>query len=153
MLHFIYNDGLPEIEKSDDVFVMAQHLLVVADRHKLERLKLICQYVWTNSLTQAKVAIVCHWDCIGFPGLKRHAHSFWGVLAYWRKSFKIDDFKHLISSYPSLLKEVLAKVTSYLALKEQNLRVIHPCFLFFFWNSSILVSVCMLLTCLVQCNQ
>ena len=61
MLHFIYNDGLPEIEKSDDVFVMAQHLLVVADRHKLERLKLICQYVWTNSLTQAKVAIVCQY--------------------------------------------------------------------------------------------
>ena len=42
MLHFIYNDGFPEIEKSDDAFVMAQHLLVVADRHKLERLKLIC---------------------------------------------------------------------------------------------------------------
>ena len=57
MLHFIYNDGLPEIEKSDDVFVMAQHLLVVADRPKLERLKLICQYVWTNSLTQARLRL------------------------------------------------------------------------------------------------
>ena len=72
MLHFIYNDGLPEIEKSDDVFVMAQHLLVVADRHKLERLKLIC----VDKLIDTRKVAIVSLRLIGFPGLKRHAHSF-----------------------------------------------------------------------------
>ncbi|RLN34936.1 BTB/POZ and MATH domain-containing protein 2-like [Panicum miliaceum] len=67
MLHFIYNDGLPEIEKSDDVFVMAQHLLVVADRNKLERLKLICV---DKLIDTSKVAIVTA-TTLAFHGLKR----------------------------------------------------------------------------------
>lgn len=41
MLHFIYTDSLPEMQKGDS-YVMAQHLLVAADRYGLERLKLIC---------------------------------------------------------------------------------------------------------------
>jgi len=72
MLHFIYNDGFPEIEKSDDAFVMAQHLLVVADRHKLERLKLIC----VDKLIDTRKVAIVSLRLIGFPGLKRHAHSF-----------------------------------------------------------------------------
>ncbi|KAF3326870.1 BTB/POZ and MATH domain-containing protein 2-like protein [Carex littledalei] len=32
VLHFIYNDTLPEIDKDADA-VMTQHLLVAADRH------------------------------------------------------------------------------------------------------------------------
>jgi speckle-type POZ protein len=52
MLHFIYTDSLPEMQKGDS-YVMAQHLLVAADRYGLERLKLICEdklcnYINTN---------------------------------------------------------------------------------------------------------
>uniref|UniRef100_A0A0D3HP31 BTB domain-containing protein n=1 Tax=Oryza barthii TaxID=65489 RepID=A0A0D3HP31_9ORYZ len=42
MLHFIYNDSLPEVD-DDEVVAMAQHLLVAADRYGMERLKLICE--------------------------------------------------------------------------------------------------------------
>ncbi|KAK1648213.1 hypothetical protein QYE76_066018 [Lolium multiflorum] len=38
MLHFIYTDSLPQVEESDAV-VMAQHLLVLADRYNLENPK------------------------------------------------------------------------------------------------------------------
>jgi len=43
MLHFIYTDALPEMDKGDTV-AMAQHLLVAADRYDLERLKLMCEH-------------------------------------------------------------------------------------------------------------
>ncbi|TVU24184.1 hypothetical protein EJB05_26587, partial [Eragrostis curvula] len=51
MLHFIYMDSLPDVDK-DEAFVMA-HLLVAADRYDLERLKLICKdklytYIYTT---------------------------------------------------------------------------------------------------------
>uniref|UniRef100_A0A0E0M7U6 BTB domain-containing protein n=1 Tax=Oryza punctata TaxID=4537 RepID=A0A0E0M7U6_ORYPU len=42
MLTFIYTDSLPKMKRRDEA-AMAQHLLVAADRHKLERLKLICE--------------------------------------------------------------------------------------------------------------
>jgi len=42
MLHFIYTDTMPDIDK-EDAFVITQNLLVAADRYDLERLKLICE--------------------------------------------------------------------------------------------------------------
>lgn len=42
MIHFIYTDTLPEMDK-DDTMVMAQHLVVAADRYGMERLKLVCE--------------------------------------------------------------------------------------------------------------
>ncbi|CAL4979521.1 unnamed protein product [Urochloa decumbens] len=41
MLHYIYTDSLPEMEKGD-ASAMAQHLLVAADRYSVERLKEAC---------------------------------------------------------------------------------------------------------------
>jgi speckle-type POZ protein len=38
MLHYIYTDSLPEVEK-DEVLVLSQHLLVAASRYGLYRLK------------------------------------------------------------------------------------------------------------------
>ncbi|KQJ87842.1 hypothetical protein BRADI_4g13857v3 [Brachypodium distachyon] len=43
MLHFIYTDSLPEMDKGETT-VMAQHLLVAADMYNLPRLKLICEH-------------------------------------------------------------------------------------------------------------
>ncbi|KAJ4765593.1 BTB/POZ and MATH domain-containing protein 2 [Rhynchospora pubera] len=47
MLQFIYTDSLPELEvakgNKDGSVALAQHLLVAADRYKLERLKEICE--------------------------------------------------------------------------------------------------------------
>ncbi|KAJ1276466.1 hypothetical protein BS78_05G217000 [Paspalum vaginatum] len=40
MVHFIYTDAMPEMDKEEDAFVITQHLLVAADRYDLERLSL-----------------------------------------------------------------------------------------------------------------
>lgn len=55
MLHFIYNDTLPEIDKHADT-VMTQHLLVAADRYLLKRLKLTCEQKLCNNLDTSKVS-------------------------------------------------------------------------------------------------
>ncbi|KAL6622786.1 hypothetical protein ACP70R_032665 [Stipagrostis hirtigluma subsp. patula] len=44
MLHFIYTDKVPELDETHEAAdVMAQHLIVAADRYGLERLKVICE--------------------------------------------------------------------------------------------------------------
>ncbi|KAI4970125.1 hypothetical protein ZWY2020_001039 [Hordeum vulgare] len=44
MLHFIYTDTVPELEKQEEAStVMDQHLLAAADRYGVDRLKLICE--------------------------------------------------------------------------------------------------------------
>jgi speckle-type POZ protein len=42
LLHFIYTDSLPDIAEGQKIG-MAKDLLVVADRYRVERLKLICE--------------------------------------------------------------------------------------------------------------
>ena len=54
MLHFIYTDALPEMDKGDTV-AMAQHLLVAADRYDLERLKLMCEHKLCECISTSKV--------------------------------------------------------------------------------------------------
>uniref|UniRef100_A0A0D9WT20 BTB domain-containing protein n=1 Tax=Leersia perrieri TaxID=77586 RepID=A0A0D9WT20_9ORYZ len=43
MIHFIYTDTLPELDKEESMTTMAMHLLAAADRYGLDRLKLICE--------------------------------------------------------------------------------------------------------------
>ncbi|KAF8692001.1 hypothetical protein HU200_039947 [Digitaria exilis] len=46
-LYFIYNDSLPPLDdlEADNYDEMIRHLLVVADRYAMERLKLMCQSI------------------------------------------------------------------------------------------------------------
>ena len=43
LLHFIYTDKLLEPAGREEEAIMAQHLLVAADRYGMERLKIICE--------------------------------------------------------------------------------------------------------------
>ncbi|CAL5007562.1 unnamed protein product [Urochloa decumbens] len=59
LLHFIYNDSLPEglgNLDEDDYGEMIQHLLVAADRYAMERLKLMCQDILGRNLDVENVA-------------------------------------------------------------------------------------------------
>jgi speckle-type POZ protein len=49
MLHFIYTDCMPVIDEYDKT-VMCQHLLVVADKYNLQRLKMICEDMLRGSV-------------------------------------------------------------------------------------------------------
>ncbi|KAL6654209.1 hypothetical protein ACP70R_007674 [Stipagrostis hirtigluma subsp. patula] len=108
LLHFIYKDVLPEVEKDDDMMTMAQHLLVAADRYGLERLKLICEdklcnYIDTNT-TATILALAEQHGCVGlmeacFKFLERNSNLM-AVTAS-------DGFEHLATSCPSIIKKLL----------------------------------------------
>ncbi|GJN25572.1 hypothetical protein PR202_gb13417 [Eleusine coracana subsp. coracana] len=117
MLHFIYTDDLPqEIEKSDDMSVsvmMSQHLLVVADRYDLERLKLMCEYTLCNRMKVNMVATTLALaEQHGCCGLKAACFEFLKSLKNLEAVMASDGFDHLMNSCPSLIKELLAKVAA-----------------------------------------
>ncbi|CAO2149779.1 unnamed protein product [Urochloa humidicola] len=110
MLHYIYTDSLPDMDK-DDVPVMAQHLLVAADRYGLERLKLICvdklcNYISTGTAATTLVLAEQH----GCRGLKEACFKFLRAPGNLKIVMDSDGFQHLTSSCPSLLSELLANV-------------------------------------------
>jgi speckle-type POZ protein len=59
--HFIYNNSIPEFEdegksnQEQDTRLMAEHLLVAADRYGLERLKIICQKILYDTINISNV--------------------------------------------------------------------------------------------------
>nr|XP_034570017.1 BTB/POZ and MATH domain-containing protein 2-like [Setaria viridis]TKW01837.1 hypothetical protein SEVIR_8G205350v2 [Setaria viridis] len=110
MLHYIYTDSLPEMEK-DGIFVMSQHLLVAADRYGLDRLKLICEdklcnYVSTGTAATTLALAEQH----GCKGLKEACFKFLRSPGNLKTIMDSDGFKHLTASCPSLLSELLANV-------------------------------------------
>ncbi|CAO2149796.1 unnamed protein product [Urochloa humidicola] len=110
MLHFIYTDSLPEIDEGDRR-VMAQHLLVAADRYHLERLKLVCEDVLHNFIDTSTVATTLALaEQHGCHGLKEGCFMFLRSPGNMKAVVATDGFDHLISSCPSVLKELLVKV-------------------------------------------
>ncbi|XP_047084527.1 BTB/POZ and MATH domain-containing protein 2-like [Lolium rigidum] len=112
MLHFIYTDSLPLVEESDAV-VMAQHLLVVADRYNLERLKCICdatlrRYMDTTT-TATTLALAEQHGC---HGLKDACLKFLASPGNFKEVMASDGFVHLMKSCPSLHKELAANLPS-----------------------------------------
>ncbi|TVU24137.1 hypothetical protein EJB05_26538, partial [Eragrostis curvula] len=109
-LHFIYNDSLPEIKEGDKM-VMAQHLLVAADKYNMERLKLICESVLSKYMDSSLVATTLVLaEQHGCHGLKKACFKFLKSPGNLTALMASDDFLHLKSSCPSLLKELLAKI-------------------------------------------
>lgn len=113
MLHFIYTDTVPEIIAKDDAFVMAQHLLVAADRYDLERLKRICEEKLCIGVDASTVATIlalaeqhsCH-------GLKKACFELLESPTHLKTAMATDGFDHLMSSSPALVKELLAKIAA-----------------------------------------
>ncbi|CAL4991299.1 unnamed protein product [Urochloa decumbens] len=110
LLHFIYTDSLPEIDKSETM-VMAQRLLVAADRYSLERLKLICEdklcsYIGTTSVGTI-LALAEQHSC---DGLKNACLKFLMSGSNLKAAIATDGFDDLANSCPSVLKVLLSKV-------------------------------------------
>ncbi|KAL6654217.1 hypothetical protein ACP70R_007682 [Stipagrostis hirtigluma subsp. patula] len=108
MLHFIYNDSLPKIDGGEKL-VMAQHLLVAADRYNIERLKLICEnllHTYIDKSTVATTLVLAEQH--GCHRLKEACFKFLTSA----DNFKVvqgGDFHYLMRSCPSVLDELLAK--------------------------------------------
>jgi speckle-type POZ protein len=112
MLHFIYTDTMADIDKEDDALVITQHLLVAADRYGIERLKLICEeklcdyYINTSTVATTLALAEQH----GCKGLKEACFDFLKMPSNLKVAMANDGFDHLMSSCPSVVKELLAKV-------------------------------------------
>ncbi|CAL4983175.1 unnamed protein product [Urochloa decumbens] len=106
-LHFIYNDSLPEDDKGDSRMAMAQHLLVVADRYNMERLKLICQVILQDYIdTDNAATMMVLADQHGCHGLKQACLRFIASPRNMKVIMATEGFEYLTRSFPSLLKEL-----------------------------------------------
>ncbi|CAL4991290.1 unnamed protein product [Urochloa decumbens] len=110
MLHFIYTDFLPDIEK-DEKTVMSQHLLVAADRYNLERLKLICEDILRKQINTDIVATTLVLaEQQGCCGLKNACFKFLMSPGNLKTVMESDSYQYLKNSCPSLLDEMIAKI-------------------------------------------
>ncbi|XP_047064604.1 BTB/POZ and MATH domain-containing protein 1-like [Lolium rigidum] len=111
-LHFVYTDALPDISHEEETW-MAQHLLVLADRYDMERLKLICQGKLRNRIDVSSVATTlalaeqhhCH-------GLKEACLDFLELPGNLRTVVSTHGFDHLATSCPAVLREIIAKLAA-----------------------------------------
>ncbi|KAL5197071.1 hypothetical protein ABZP36_000583 [Zizania latifolia] len=107
LLHFIYTDTLPDA--SQDV-VMAQHLLVAADRYNVERLKLICEEKLSKNLDSDMLATSLSLaEQHGCPGLKEACFEFLASPSNLESVMASEGYEHLKSSCPSVLTEFMAR--------------------------------------------
>ncbi|GJM97716.1 hypothetical protein PR202_ga14665 [Eleusine coracana subsp. coracana] len=110
MLHFIYTDTVPELDRpGEEVMVMAQHLLAAADMYGLDRLKLICEGKLSGGIsvdTAAEtLALAEQHNC---SLLKAKCVEF--VTASPEKLDAVlatEGYKHLVASCPLVLTELL----------------------------------------------
>ncbi|XBJ19727.1 hypothetical protein VPH35_010667 [Triticum aestivum] len=111
MVAFIYSDSEPEMEKEDGEEPMWQwpQLLVAADRYDLQLLKLICEdkicgFIGVNTTTIIlELAENHHYD-----GLRKACYNFLGAPGNLRAVAATDGFDDLITSHPSVMKELIA---------------------------------------------
>jgi len=113
LLDFIYGDSVPEMETEEED-VMWQHLLVAADRYDLPRLKLICEqelcdYCFNTSTVANILALAEQHRC---RRLKKACLEFLNSPANLQEVMVVGGLDHLISSCPSVLKELIAKLAS-----------------------------------------
>ncbi|GJN25577.1 hypothetical protein PR202_gb13422 [Eleusine coracana subsp. coracana] len=110
LLHYIYNDSLPEIDKEDKV-VMAQHLLVAADKYNMDRLKLICADTLSKCVDTSLVATTLVLaEQHGCHGLKEACFKFLKSPVNMTATMAGDGFQHLKRSFPNLVEELLAMI-------------------------------------------
>ncbi|KAL6654229.1 hypothetical protein ACP70R_007694 [Stipagrostis hirtigluma subsp. patula] len=111
-LHFIYTDLLPEVDEGEKV-AMAQHLLVAADRYRMERLKMICEHILCIHVdTSTAATTLALAEQHGCCRLKEACLKFIASPSNLKVVMASDGFEHLMISCPSLLKELAANIAA-----------------------------------------
>ncbi|CAN6305122.1 unnamed protein product [Urochloa humidicola] len=107
LLHFIYNDSLPEMEVQEEA-LMAQHLLEVADMYDMQRLKLICEEKLCSHLEVSMAAMTLvlaeQHNC---QGLKEACIEFLKSPDVLEAFMETGGFEHLTKSCPAIVKELI----------------------------------------------
>uniref|UniRef100_A0A0E0CED3 BTB domain-containing protein n=1 Tax=Oryza meridionalis TaxID=40149 RepID=A0A0E0CED3_9ORYZ len=118
LLQFIYTDDLPgdtgELDGSPiDTFL--QHLLAMADRYALDRLKLMCAQRLLQNMTADSVAdILACAETYNCPELKNKCIDFFAAENNFKKAAFTDGFAVLLQKFPVIAAE-LKKRTKNLA--------------------------------------
>ncbi|EAZ17312.1 hypothetical protein OsJ_32835 [Oryza sativa Japonica Group] len=115
--HFVYTDELPPGEldvagdgDADTAAIMAQHLLVAADKYDLPRLKLVCERKLSESLGAGTVATTLALaEQHGCHDLKEVVLRFIRLPANMEAVKCSDGFKHLLESCPSLHQDLKSR--------------------------------------------
>jgi speckle-type POZ protein len=111
LLHFIYTDTLPALVMADRDAAMASHLLVVADRYDVQRLKLICEHKLCSQVDANMVATTLALaDQRNCRGLKEACLQFLASPSNLEAFKASDGFEHLKISCPSVVKELIASL-------------------------------------------
>ncbi|CAO2149791.1 unnamed protein product [Urochloa humidicola] len=101
MLHFIYTDTLPKFDWGDKL-VMAQHLLVAADRYNIERLVSVCEFTLSlfidRSLAVSTLVLAQQHGC---HQLEEACFKFLMPSENYKDFLVGDDMEHLASAFPS----------------------------------------------------
>jgi speckle-type POZ protein len=116
LLHFIYCDSIPEFEENEksneeqDTRLMAEHLLVAADRYGLERLKITCQKILYDTIDNSNVVSLLflaeRHNCIH---LRKACLKFFLSADKIGEVIEIEEFQQLVKNDPIILKELLEK--------------------------------------------
>ncbi|CAL4999799.1 unnamed protein product [Urochloa decumbens] len=112
MLRFMYTDSFPaDNELGDSPTDMLQHLLDVADRFALDRLKLICSLKLIENISVDTVGsiLVCA-ETYNCPELKNKCLDFFAVEKNFKEAVFTDGFAFLLQKCPSLAAEVRGRV-------------------------------------------
>jgi speckle-type POZ protein len=115
MLTFIYTDAWPEeaqMDDEEDACVMAQRLLVAADKYGLESLKSMREEKLCNNHidTSSAAAILELAEQHCCPGLKEACLEFLGSPAALLAVIETIGFEYLAQSCPSAAKELMISV-------------------------------------------
>ncbi|KAJ4818292.1 BTB/POZ and MATH domain-containing protein 2 [Rhynchospora pubera] len=114
MLHYIYSDSIPELEKvrdnKDASIALAQHLLVAADRYGLERLKHLCEikiyeFIDANNVATSFTLAKQH-NC---SELKAACLKFIKRPEVLAAVMQTEGFEHMIKSCPTIIDELRSK--------------------------------------------
>lgn len=110
-LWFIYTDALPGDDELDDSATeMYEHLLAVADRYAMDRLKLICAKMLWDSVTADNVAAtLCCAEMYSCSELKYKCIAFFAEEKNFREAVLTDGFVGLVRKFPSIISELREK--------------------------------------------
>ncbi|CAL4916715.1 unnamed protein product [Urochloa decumbens] len=110
LLQFMYTDALPEVDKKEEA-AMTQHLLEAADRFNLQRLKVLCEDMLCGCIdTGSVVNTLVLADQHNCQGLKEKCFEFLKSTGL-NAVMATDGFNHLASSCPTVLEELMSKLT------------------------------------------
>lgn len=120
LLHFMYTDSLPKVaelfdgesgEQNTDLYVLAQHLLVAADRYRLEGLKEICEEKLCMGLSlETVVTSLSLANQLNCHRLKDICLEFVTRPENFLQFAITDPYVQLMQSCPSLLAELRSRI-------------------------------------------